>query len=682
MDEKRKIRDSYSLRVAVITSVVLVFLLIVLVRLAAIQLFDSENLQGYADLQGMRTEDILPDRGLILDHNGNILANNIIEFSIGARLVDLTRPENAFQALAQAFDKTSAYYREQFKRPSAFYILETGVRPEIVEQLQSDRSCHGLKYDKKMSRIYPYQEAAGQLIGFLWDDGTGQSGIEQYYETILQGEKGYQLIQRDKRGDIITYENIRTKAAVRGGNVRLTLDIEYQVILEEELAEAVKKSKSNGGMGIIMDPHSGEILAIANYPSFNPNHVRNSTPEIRRNRVIADQFEPGSIFKFVPVSAALDNNIYTPTSQIFCENGRWKVMDREISDTKPHEWLSVEEVLTHSSNIGAGKIAYQVGNRALYETARKFGFGEATAVGLWGEASGSLRTPDKWSGVAFSQIAMGHGVSATLIQMAGAYCAIANGGVLLKPHIVSATYNAKDKIVYNFSPSPVRRVMREETSAILKQMLEEVVGSGTGIRANIEGYHVAGKTGTAQKVVDGKYSNSKYYASFVGFFPSNNPVMVCAIVLDEPAIGLHHGGTSAAPAVKNVFSRIINTPDFHNIYKALPKPVQVPAPIAEKIPVSAGPALSILHSNARSAPAEPEIKVQTQKQDPPGKADEYYDIIMPDVRGMPVRSARQTLTLIGLQVESDASRGKVTHQEPEPGTHLKEGAFCLLEVRS
>ena len=395
MEQKTTRRDPYSLRVAVITAIVLVFLVIVLIRLASIQLFDAESLQGVADLQGMRSEEILPERGLILDRNGQILANNIIEYSIGARYVDLIQPENTFNALAKAFDKTPAYYREQFKRPTAFYILESGVRPEIVDRLQSDRSCHGLKYDKKMSRIYPHQEAGGQVIGFLWDDGTGQSGIEQYYDSILQGEKGSQLIQRDKRGDVITYENVRTKAAVRGGNVRLTLDIAYQVILEEELADAVKKSKSASGMGMIMDPHTGEILAIANYPSFNPNHIRNSSPEIRRNRVIADQFEPGSIFKIIPVTAALDNNIYTPTSQIFCENGRWKVMDREISDTKPHEWLSVEEVMVYSSNIGAGKIAYQVGNRVLYETARKFGFGEASAVGLWGEAPGSLRTPDK-----------------------------------------------------------------------------------------------------------------------------------------------------------------------------------------------------------------------------------------------------------------------------------------------
>ncbi|MDZ7821965.1 MAG: penicillin-binding transpeptidase domain-containing protein [Candidatus Marinimicrobia bacterium] len=273
-----KKRDPYPFRAGVISAVILVFVFIVVAKLAAIQLLDSENLRGYADSQGMRSEDILPERGLILDRNNKVLANNIIEYTIGARYVDLLEPENAFRSLAKAFDKTTAYYRDQFRKETNFYILETGVRPRIAEKLQSDKACHGLKYDKKMSRFYPYKDAAGQILGFLWEDGSGQAGIEKYYESVLRGEKGFKVIQRDKRGSVVSAYGIKARPAVPGGNVQLTINIDYQIILEEEIAKTVKKHKGKSGMGLIMDPRTGEVLAMANYPSFDPNQVRNSSP--------------------------------------------------------------------------------------------------------------------------------------------------------------------------------------------------------------------------------------------------------------------------------------------------------------------------------------------------------------------------------------------------------------------
>lgn len=678
----RKSRDPYSLRVAVIMMIILTFVVIVMVRLVAIQLFDSEDLRGYADSQGLRTEDILPERGLILDRNDNILANNIIEYSIGARYVDLLEPENCFVSLAKAFDKTPDYYRNQFKKESSFYMLETKVQPEIITQLRSDKTCHGLKYDKKMSRYYPYQDAVGQLLGFLWDDGSGQAGIEQYYDKVLKGKKGYQMIQRDKRGDIITLQNSNTMAAVPGGNIKLTIDVEYQIILEEELAKAVKKNKGKSGMAVIMDPKTGEVLAMANYPAFNPNNIRNSTADIRRNRVIADQFEPGSIYKFIPAAAAFENNILSPTSRIFCENGEWKVRDRIIHDTKPHEWLTVEEVIVYSSNIGAGKIAEQVGNQTIYDISRKFGFGEPTAIGLWGESGGLLKTPDKWSSVGYTQLAMGHGVTVTLIQIMSAYSTIANGGTLLKPYIVSHTYNEKNKVKNQYDRSPVRRVISKETSTTLQGIMEEVVSIGTATRAKIDGYHVAGKTGTAQKVIDGKYSNSKYYASFIGYFPAGNPVLVCGVVIDEPAFGLHHGGTSAAPAVKNTFTRIINTPEFHQLYPAISNNTTIDKPITESGKKRSNPVLSILHGdqmqNEAGSQADKKIQKNINDSDPvdPGE----YDIIMPNVTGLHVLNAEKKLKMIGLNVERNSSRGKVTQQYPAPGTYLKKEATCRLEV--
>ncbi|MDD3965807.1 MAG: penicillin-binding transpeptidase domain-containing protein [Candidatus Marinimicrobia bacterium] len=681
MSDLNTSRDSYPLRTGIISMLVLLVFLLVISRLAAIQLFNSEELRGYADSQGLRSEVILPERGLILDRNRRILANNITEYTIGGRYIDLLEPENAFRSLAKAFDKTPDYYRNLFKKENSFYILETQVRPDIAETLQADKACHGLKYDKKMSRIYPYQDAAGQVLGFLWDDGSGQLGIEQYYDELLRGEKGYQVIQRDKRGNVISaYGSARNKAAVPGGDVQLTLDIEYQIILEEEIANAVKKTKALSGMGVIMDPRSGEILAMANYPSFNPNLVRNSTPDIRRNRVIADQFEPGSVFKLIPVSAALEKNIFTPESRIYCEKGSWKVKDRTLHDTKEHEWLSVGEILVLSSNIGAAKIAEKVGDASLYEIARKYGFGEASAVGLWGESAGTLKDPGSWSGVGFAQIAMGHGVTVTLLQMANAYSALATGGTLLKPYIVSATFNSRQKKISEASASPVRRVISEKTAAVVCGMLEEAVKSGTGTRAFIDGYHVAGKTGTAQKVIDSKYSNSKYFSSFIGFFPASDPVMVCAVMIDEPAYGLHHGSTAAAPVIREVFSRIINTPNSSGIYKALPKNTAKSETLASESRNANIPSLSLLSGDNNSGEKNINIRQKTGDESnavPMGN----WDIVMPDVRGMQILNAEQKLRALGLQVERNASRGKVAEQYPPAGTGLNEMALCRLEVR-
>jgi cell division protein FtsI (penicillin-binding protein 3) len=683
IETDKKSRDPYSLRVAVVTVLILLIVMVILGRLIAIQLFNSEGLRDYAASQGLRSEEILPERGLIKDRNGNILANNIIEYNIGARYVDLLEPENCYAALAKAFDKTPAYYRNQFKKEATFYMLETQVRPEIVDQLRSDKSCHGLSYDKKMSRMYPYQDAAGQLLGYLLNDGSAQAGIEQYYDEILKGEIGHLMIQRDKRGNVITLQNAKTKAAVPGGDVQLTLDVEYQIILEEELAKAVMKTKGKTGMAVIMDPKTGEVLAMANYPAFNPNNVRNSTPEDRRNRVIADQFEPGSIYKFMPIAAAVENNIFSPTSQIYCENGEWQVRDRIIHDTSPHEWLTVEEVLVHSSNIGAGKIAQKVGNQTLYDYSRKFGFGEPTAIGLWGESGGVLKTPDKWSSVGFTQIPMGQGLTVTLMQIMSAYSAIANGGTLLKPYLVSRTYNEKNKITNEYDVSPIRRVISEETASTLRHMMEAVVDSGTATRAGIKGYHVGGKTGTAQKVEDGKYSNNKYYASFIGFFPASDPVLVCGVVIDEPAWGMHHGGTSAAPVVKNAFTRIINTPLFNQHYPTISKQLSENTKLKAEKSKTSFPTLSILNQEKpikEKKDKDIEIEDVTKPLDNINADD--YDIIMPNVIGIHILNAEQKLKAIGLEVERNTGRGKVAYQSPPAGTYLKEGAKCTLEVQS
>jgi cell division protein FtsI (penicillin-binding protein 3) len=679
IEYSHKSESMYSKRAWTVTAIIVGIALIIVIRLAGIQLLDSKDLKKLSESQGLRSEDLLPERGLILDRHNNILANNVIEYKIGARYVDLLKPESCFATLAKIFGESPAYYRDKFKKQSSYYTLETNVSPEIVQALRTNKDCHGLNYDKIMSRFYPYQDAAGQLIGFVNAEGEGQSGIEQYYDKNLKGQQGTQMIQRDKRGNIITLQNHNTHPAIPGGNIQTTIDVEYQIILEEELEKAVKENNALSGMAVLMDPRTGEVLAMTNYPFFNPNDLRNSTATIRKNRVIADQFEPGSIFKFLPISAALENSIFSPTSKIFCENGKWKVKDRYVHDTKEHEWLTVKDIMVVSSNIGAGKIAQKVGSKTIYDYARNFGFGEPTAIGLWGESDGTLKSPEKWSSVWYSQVGMGHGVSVSMMQMMCAYSAIANGGILMKPYVVSNVYNEKEKITNSFNASPVRRIISKETSEILRNIMEAVVDSGTAQQAQIKGYHVAGKTGTAQKVIDGKYSNSKYIASFIGFFPANNPVLVCGIVLDEPEFYKHHGGTAAAPAVKNTFSRIINTPKFNQYYPSVSKELNA---ITQSHTTSrSNTTLSILHSQVSDNKEKTYIGEPKEKDKTNNLEDiEEYDIIMPDLVGMHVLNAEKILTDFGLSVIKGSNRGKVISQIPSPGSFLMLGDTCKLEV--
>ena len=679
-----KSQQKYSSRILAVTGIILAVALVVIIRLASIQLFDSQGLKNYSQSQGFRTEDILPERGLIYDRNGNILADNIIVYNIGTRYIDLQKPESCFAYMAQVFGRSTAFYRNKFKQEKSFYVLETHISPELVEKIKNSPDCHGLKYDKVMSRYYPYKNAAGQVLGYINDQGEGKSGIEQYYDKILKGTKGKLVVQRDKSGHIITSQNSKSIPAVNGGQVHTTLDIEYQIILEEELAEAVENNKAKSGMGVIMDPKTGEVLAMANYPLFDANKLKYSTPEIRKNRVIMDQFEPGSIFKFLPIAAALEQNVFTPSSRIFCEDGHWKVGKYTVHDTKEHGWLSLNEIMVYSSNIGAGKIGQKLGNQTLYDYSRKFGFGETTAIGLYGESDGLLDIPEKWSGVAYSQIPMGQGIAVSMMQMVSAYSAVANGGILLKPYLVTKTFKEKNKVNSIAKVTPVRRAINKETATTLRTMMEAVVDSGTGKGAYIKGYHVAGKTGTAQKAENGKYSNQKYVASFMGFFPADDPVLVCGIVIDEPQWGRHHGATSAVPAVKNCFSRIINTPDFNTLYPQVAKngKAQGLSHSSQQANQREFTSLSMIYRSKDKkkkdiiGQTETVDETETETIDP-----SEYDVLMPNLKGMHVLSAEKKLRDFGLIVQKNAGRGRVVSQEPKAGAYLKLGETCKLEAK-
>lgn len=661
------------------------FSLLIIVRLFMIQVMDVESMKDLAEHQAVDTEIIPASRGKILDRNYQVLATNQISYDIGGRIIDLPQPNKTFQLLGKTFHRNPDYYYEKFTNPKTYNRFEKSINLEQAEILMSikrhntmDPALSGIRFDEINRRLYPLDATCGHVIGFTGTDNKGLAGLEKQYDNILSGQNGSKMVKRDLQGKIVASSSKGYKSKVDGCDVILTFDMNYQIILEEELQKAVQGCSAEGGMGILMNPNTGEILAMANYPDFDPNNYSSAPAEVRRNRAITDQFEPGSVFKIVPISAALENNLLDKDSKINCENGSWKIYDRTLHDTHEHEWLTVTEILTESSNIGAAKIAQKCGNDKLYSMAKRFGIGDPTNINLVGESSGNLAHAAEWHPISSSQIAIGHNVTTTLVQLACAYSAIANGGTLLKPYIIKSFRNANGKYFAESKPVVVRRVISEKTAGKMRLMLEEVVSKGTGSNAQIQGYRVAGKTGTAQKVIDGKYSDRDYMASFVSFFPANKPVLVCAITIDSPVYGKHFGSSAAAPAVKNVFSRIINTTDFNKLYHWIqedaPMMAQTRSTVSQKLSIHSK--FSPVTAQGKSETIQPvpvKSEVPTQSIQANGGM-----VLVPDLKGRAVKSAKYIIAELDLNCTVIGKGTKIISQLPEPGTSVSPQTLCTL----
>ncbi len=666
------------------SGILLAFAVLIILRLFRIQVSDADRYQRVAATQTMKDVTIEADRGKIFDRNGTVLAMNLITYTIGARYKDIVYPDETFSLLADAFSRTPDYYRKKFKNTETFYYLEKDIPLETAApliDLQKGRKIHGkierklvgVRLDREVKRHYPFNEAAGQLLGFTGTEDFGLSGIEKSWEDVLSGTSGSSRVMNDKYGQILLSSRNSTTAPKNGQDLTLSLDINYQIILEEELKQAVSKTEAAGSMGIIMNPNTGQILALGSLPSFNPNEYQDFPLINQKIRPITDTYEPGSVFKIIPVSAAIEREIFTPASLINCENGEWKIYDRTLHDHKAAKWSTVQDILVHSSNIGAAKIAENLGNKYLYQQIVKFGIGEINDIEVTGNVHGQVKAPAEWSPITNSQMAMGQSVTTTLLEIASAYSVVANGGLLLRPSILNNRTDPATGKTSSYRPSVIRRVMSRETAETMRGMLEQVVCEGTGKNAYIEGYRVAGKTGTAQKVIDGKYSQKEYYATFVGFFPANNPVLLCAIAVDNPRYGRHEGSVAAAPAVRNVFSRIISSTDFRKLYDwvqedpaliADGKNTSERAPDADPVPVMA--ALS---------QTEETKKVQSTPETVSSAA-----MVMPDFTGLTPKHASYILGEFDVNVEVHGKKGKIVAQQPLPGQTLQSGATCILYV--
>ena len=624
-------------------------------RLFQIMVIDSEVYRKQGIRQGQRQEPLLAVRGNIYDTNNTPLTRNIIHYSVGVHPSKVKNKLEFANLISKSTEREADYYLKKLNSKADFVYLERNLRTNKVQALLGQRIA-GLVLDRKFRRSYPHTHLASQLIGFTDVDDKGLIGIEKEFNSYLSGLNGWVVKQVNGEGRSQVKTSFPIKPPVDGANIQLTINLEYQSILQEELARQMDYAKAKGAMGILMNPQTGAILAMASLPDFNPNQPDVSPQENQKNRLITDQFEPGSTFKVVTATAAVATETVSLFDEFYCEDGQFTVAGKIITDHEKFGLLTFPQIIAHSSNVGTIKIAQKLGEKPLYKYSRDYGFGTSTGIRFPGEVQGVLRKTKDWSDMSLAEVSIGYEVAITALQLASAYSAIANGGVLLKPRLVKQILSQEGKIVYTENPEVIRRVASKEIMSTITDILVQVVNSGTGTKADIQGWSVAGKTGTAHKFIDGEYSKNKYISNFAGFFPAENPQVVCVIVLDEPRYGLHWGGYGAAPVFKRVVQRIINMDDS----------IQYQKP---KIDTQT---LLFADGSLKHKTSLPPLSTVTTY---PKYTDGYT--VVPDVRGMSIRKAKQILLSSKMRVSFKGS-GTVVWQSPKPGTKKLPGSLCTM----
>jgi cell division protein FtsI (penicillin-binding protein 3) len=521
-------------------------------RLYQLQVQEHQAYYEIAKRQQLRRITLEPPRGTIFDARGRKLALSLEVDSAWACPREVEDPAAASAQLSKVLGLDRQKLEDRLTRDKEFVWIARQLDSPLSAAVR-DLDLDGVTFLKESKRYYPMRELASQVVGFASVDHKGLEGLEGRYDQVVTGQPVNRRVLRDARFGTFSSPALSFGDAEPGKDLYLTIDIAIQHIVERELARAVEQSQARGGMALVLDPHSGAVLAMASLPSFDPNRFRQFEASQRRNRVVADAFEPGSTFKMVTAAAALEANLIDPTDILDCERGGITLHGIRINDHHPFDLLTFREVIAKSSNIGAIKTGLMVGRDLFYQQIQSFGFGEPTGIDLPGEASGLVRPAERWARMATAYISFGQGISVTSIQLASAFAAVANGGQLLQPYVVRGVGRGDD--VELVHPRPTLRGMpiTPSTARTLERLLEAVVVEGTGKKAAIEGYRVAGKTGTAQKAEPGRgYSPTKFVASFVGFAPAREPAVVSLIVIDEPK-GAYHGGDVAAP----VFSAIV-----------------------------------------------------------------------------------------------------------------------------
>jgi cell division protein FtsI/penicillin-binding protein 2 len=534
-----------------------IFFIFSLARLFYIQFFRSHHLAEIAKKQHHLFIELEPRRGTIYDINLKPQAVNLACDSVYGCPNEIPKKdkEAIIKQLQSLLNLDYSFLKERLSRNKSFIWIARKISPQQSEAIKK-LNLKGIGFIKESKRCYPNNYLASQALGFAGLDNKGLEGLELYYDKYLRGESGWAFILRDahsKKLDI--YERIILPKD--GYDLILTIDEVIQYIAERELDKVFRNYRARGASIVVMNPHTGEILALANRPTFDQNRHANATPDQIRNRSICDLFEPGSVFKIVTASAALEENKVREEDRFFCENGQYRVANHILHDHRAHGWLVFREVIEQSSNIGICKVAEILGPEIICRYLKLFGFGAKTGIDLPGEIKGMTKDLRTWSKTSIAAIPMGQEIGVTALQLVNAISVIANGGYLMKPYIVKEIRDKQGQTIEVFSSTPVRKVISPETVARIKKILIGVIENGTGKLARNPDILAAGKTGTAQKVEpNGRYSHSKFIASFMGFAPAEDPAIAVVITVDEPR-GYYFGGVVSAPVFKNVVADVL-----------------------------------------------------------------------------------------------------------------------------
>jgi len=529
-------------------------------RLVYLQMIKHDEYAGLAAEKHVNKQPIFAERGAILDANNEVLAHNTPVETVVADATLLNNREAVIPILQKALEMPADELEDKLQGERRYIVLKRAVpmaaAAALRDKLRSE-NLRGIYFERDTTRIYPNGSMLCHVIGFTDFEHHGIQGVESSMEEYLHGQDGYRFIEHNRAGQEMVLYRGQERAPRDGYQVHLTIDLNLQNIVENEIDAAVREYSPQKATIILMRPQTGEILAMANRPHYDLNLRSEAKPEQMKNRAIIDMMEPGSTFKIVTAAAALNEHKVRPDTTIFCENGIWNFGGRPLHDHKAYADLSVQDILVKSSNIGAAKLAMSVGDQKFYEYIRRFGFGERTGIELPGEIPGVIRPPQSWSKISITRIPMGHEVGVTPLQMIVAMAAIANGGKLVTPRIVKSVTTEDGKTVTTFSPTVLRQVISPETAAQVGTALRGVVSDrGTAAAASVPGFSISGKTGTAQKVdPKGGYEKGKYVVSFSGYLPSDHPEFVGLVVLDDAKTSkpeLNYGGLVAGP----IFARI------------------------------------------------------------------------------------------------------------------------------
>ncbi len=646
-------RRPYRRRLLIVGAVLAVWTAGIEARLAYLQIARHEAYLSKANKQHQDIEDLAPKRAEILDRNGEVLAYSVDADSVVANPRAVIDKAATAKALCDVFSDCSA--REiadlttQLSRPKSFHNVRRGVSPKVARRVMA-LELPGVRLESETKRYYPKKELAANVLGFVNRDNVGLAGIELAFDSQIRGKAGKVLRINDAHQRSVDRQV--QLAPTAGAAIELTIDQTIQHIAEREIKAGVLAQNAVSGTAIVMDPATGEILASATYPTFNANDPGSVTGEQRRNRAVEDIYEPGSTFKIVTAAAAIEEGILSTTDLIDVSAGRIEVSKgRVVPDEHTYGILTFEDVIVKSSNVGAIKAGWLIGAERLNRYVRRFGFGEVLSKDFRGATPGIVWAPEKLDAGALASVSMGYQVSVTPLQMVNAVAAVANGGTLFQPHMVRAVIrDGKREAV---APVPVREVILPATAATLTTVMEAVVERGTGAAAKIEGYQVAGKTGTAQKIINKRYSDSAHYGSFVGFVPSRRPALAIIVLIDQPRRGAYYGGAVAAPV-------------FQKIAAASLRHLGVPVTINPVAPV-----IISVDATLVGRPASAITTVSNVAYTDDGQ------VVMPSLLNLGARDAVRALTRAGLTVRV-AGDGIVVSQYPEAGMPVEAGDTSVV----